>query len=68
VVTIIVKGAAGGWWKGELNGKVGKFPSNYGTLIATTKTSSSAADAENKKIRVKAMFNFTKRKETEVSP
>ena len=29
IITILKKDPIGGWWDGELNGRVGSFPSNY---------------------------------------
>jgi hypothetical protein len=48
-----------GWWVGELNGKLGRFPSNYCEIFG---------EAEKKNpTKMKALHNFEKRKDTEVS-
>jgi hypothetical protein len=46
-----------GWWKGELNGKVGRFPSNYcaqldQALDEKSKTPASSVSPRNSEIKV----------------
>lgn len=59
-----------GWWKGELNGIVGKFPSNYCKIIEMTEDSKSDVKTVKPKaqpLKVLVMYNFTKRKESELT-
>eukprot|EP01119_Soliformovum_irregulare_P012192 TRINITY_DN3150_c6_g1_i2.p2 TRINITY_DN3150_c6_g1~~TRINITY_DN3150_c6_g1_i2.p2 ORF type:complete len:666 (+),score=310.39 TRINITY_DN3150_c6_g1_i2:2406-4403(+) len=48
-----------GWWKGILNGKSGKFPSNYCKIISENPlTSSDEPQPSEKKVQVRAMYDF----------
>lgn len=45
IVTLVSKDSLDpGWWRGELNGKVGVFPDNFVTLIPSGEEKSSSRD------------------------
>ena len=78
IVTLISREAKHGWWKGSVNGKIGKFPSNYCVFIeletaqpsqpVTTQTSPPRRTITEKPVvKVITLFPFTKRKEGEIS-
>eukprot|EP00027_Filamoeba_sp_ATCC50430_P004754 CAMPEP_0168562632 /NCGR_PEP_ID=MMETSP0413-20121227/12234_1 /TAXON_ID=136452 /ORGANISM="Filamoeba nolandi, Strain NC-AS-23-1" /LENGTH=644 /DNA_ID=CAMNT_0008594087 /DNA_START=45 /DNA_END=1981 /DNA_ORIENTATION=+ len=47
-IITVLKQRKSGWWKGELNGRVGKFPSNYCKVLEERSRSASVASAETK--------------------
>nr|XP_022919406.1 CD2-associated protein-like [Onthophagus taurus] len=50
LITLISKdGVDAGWWRGELNGRVGVFPDNFVVIIPTTSTTSTMPSDEKEK-------------------
>lgn len=78
VLVLLWRDAKNGWWKGEIDGKQGNFPSNYCEFLNDTPRSNQpwpmALDGQQPEVqstldnlKVKALYSFTKRKDTEIS-
>lgn len=63
IVTVVSRDTTRGWWRGEINGNVGKFPSNYCIFVEDSKEQTQPVPL----LRVKALYKFHARKETELS-
>ena len=69
IITVIEKNPSG-WWKGLLNGQIGKFPVNYCTVIdneQVLRELQQRAAEESSKIKVVALYNYKSRKNAELT-
>jgi uncharacterized protein YgiM (DUF1202 family) len=64
IITVLSRDTTRGWWTGEVNGNIGKFPSSFCIFV---EDSTKGQIQSTPQLKVKALYDFHARKESELT-